>query len=329
MQNTTAPVSSAATKSPYAGQTITKPPSWTILVGLDILLNNLSIGLFLVVTLGALLAPAAFRPLAPLAYPAALFLLALDLGLLVSDLGDPLRFHHMLRVFKPGAPMSVGTWSLTLYGMCLALPALVGVLAWPLFAGIRQLLPIPLWEGAVLLAGVLAIVGLLPATGGVLYKGVLFSTTSQPGWQRARWFGAYVTNSAVLLGCGVALLIAALVGQPAAAQSLRAAMLALIGLDLFFFVLLYRSLAPVFRARFGPNQKTFFWLTTVAAGWLLPFLLLLQGALLELLPPLLILLGAVTVRNAFVMLPRGTAPTDLAAPADATRRTRSRPLAGA
>ena len=35
--------------------------------------------------------------------------------LLIADLGDPKRFHHMLRVFKPGSPMSVGTWTLLTY----------------------------------------------------------------------------------------------------------------------------------------------------------------------------------------------------------------------
>ena len=41
--------------------------------------------------------------------------------LLVLDLGDPLRFHHMLRVFKPSSPMSLGTWSLTVYSLPLTL----------------------------------------------------------------------------------------------------------------------------------------------------------------------------------------------------------------
>ena len=56
-----------------------------------------------------------------LAYPIALVLLLTDLLLLVLDLGDPLRFHHMLRVFKPYSPMSFGTWSLTLYSLPLTL----------------------------------------------------------------------------------------------------------------------------------------------------------------------------------------------------------------
>lgn len=71
-----------------------------------------------------------------------------------TSLHSHLRFHYMLRVVKPGAPMSVGTWSLTCYGVCLAL---VGVLAWPIFGGIRELLPAPLWDGALLLLGAVTV----------------------------------------------------------------------------------------------------------------------------------------------------------------------------
>jgi hypothetical protein len=37
---------------------------------------------------------------------------ALGTPLLVSDLGRPERFHHMLRVFKPTSPMNMGSWVL-------------------------------------------------------------------------------------------------------------------------------------------------------------------------------------------------------------------------
>ena len=81
------------------------------------LLNNLTTGLFLVAALGELAAPACSRGLARAAYPVALALLLADLVCLVLDLGDPRRFHHMLRVFKPTSPMSLGTWCLTVYSL--------------------------------------------------------------------------------------------------------------------------------------------------------------------------------------------------------------------
>jgi hypothetical protein len=36
--------------------------------------------------------------------------------LLIADLGDRSRFHHMLRIFKPTSPMNLGTWIATGYG---------------------------------------------------------------------------------------------------------------------------------------------------------------------------------------------------------------------
>ncbi|HEX2252259.1 MAG TPA: NrfD/PsrC family molybdoenzyme membrane anchor subunit [Thermoanaerobaculia bacterium] len=45
---------------------------------------------------------------------------ALSGALLVADLGRPERFLHMLRVFKPQSPMSVGAWTLTAFSSAAA-----------------------------------------------------------------------------------------------------------------------------------------------------------------------------------------------------------------
>src|SRR5438046_9356559 len=91
----------------YSAHPVTKAPDWHGLVAWDLLFNNLTTGLFLVAALGELSAPAVFTAVAKVAYPVALVFLLADLLCLVLDLGDPLRFHHMLRVFKPSSPMSL------------------------------------------------------------------------------------------------------------------------------------------------------------------------------------------------------------------------------
>lgn len=296
----------AATTSPYANQVITKAPPWKGLTVWDILFNNLSIGTFLAATLGAALAPERFAGLALIAYPLALLLLVVDLGLLIADLGDPLRFHHMLRVFKPGAPMSLGTWSLSGYGVLLGIATAAAVLQWPLLAGVRALLG-PVENLAVIGGGLAAALAVIPALGGILYKGVLFSVTAQPGWRDARWLGAYLGNSAMLLGAAVLLVVASLMGRAEAATALRSALLLLLLLDVVYFWLLFRGISPGFRARYGPNQRLCFWLVLVVLGWIAPFFLLLQGSFVELLPPPLIVAGALAVRYAVVFLPYGDA----------------------
>lgn len=55
---------------------------------------------------------------------------ALSLVALVHDLGRPLRFLAMLRVFKPSSPMSVGSWLLSGYVPMAGVAALSAVTGW-------------------------------------------------------------------------------------------------------------------------------------------------------------------------------------------------------
>ncbi len=193
----------------YARQEPTKAPGWHGLVAWDMLLNGMSTGLFLVAGLADLVSPATFAPVARVAYPVALLFLLADLTLLVLDLGDLLRFHHMLRLFKPGSPMSLGVWSLTVYSLPLTVATVVGLLpGGGVVDGVRK--------AAVVLA-------IVPAFASAAYKGVLLSTSAQPGWRDARWLGGYHTSAAVLLGCAEMVVLAYLTGQPHAADLLRPA----------------------------------------------------------------------------------------------------------
>src|SRR5262249_8274497 len=147
------------TVSGYSAGPVTKAPNWHGLVAMDVLANNLATGLLLLAAVGELAAPADFATLARVTYPVALVFLLVDLFLLVADLGDSLRFHHMLRVFKPSSPMSLGTWCLTAYALpltVLAALSLLGIaLPWLHWAAVVAALP--------------------PALGAAVYKGVLFS----------------------------------------------------------------------------------------------------------------------------------------------------------
>ena len=177
----------------YLSQDVTKVPGWHGLVAWDLLFNNLTTGLFLFAAVGELASPGLIGPVARLAYPVALVFLLTDLVMLVSDLGDPLRFHHMLRVFKPTSPMSLGTWSLTAYSLPLTLIVAIEAAQWLNLLPNGSMMPEWIRKSAV-------VVGLLPAFGSLAYKGVLFSTCSQPGWKDARWLGGFMANSALMLG---------------------------------------------------------------------------------------------------------------------------------
>lgn len=193
------------TATGYAHREVTKPPNWHGLVVWDVLLNAVTTGVFLVAAVGDLARPDVFAPVTRWAYPLALAVLLADLVCLVLDLGNPLRFHHMLRVFKPSSPMSLGVWCLTAYSLPLTALAAFAVFGW------RNE-----WLHATLI-----VVALPFAFGSAAYKGVLFSTTAQPGWRDARWLGAFHVTSAVVIGCGLLWAAAGWLGASEAAELLR------------------------------------------------------------------------------------------------------------
>jgi hypothetical protein len=285
----------------YLTQDITKVPGWHDLVAWDLLFNNLTTGLFLFAAVGELAAPGLLGPVARAAYPVALVLLLTDLAMLVLDLGDPLRFHHMLRVFKPSSPMSLGTWSLTVYSLPLTL--IVAIEA----AQFIGLLP----SGSLALEWVhwLAVVFcLLPAFGSLAYKGVLFSTCSQPGWKDARWLGGWMANSAITLGCAELLAISVLTGHARAAAALRTVAAVLLVLNLIPTGFVFLEIRETLTRIYSDQQIYRALVLTLVGGTLVPVVLLLagEGAPWRLGAVLLIVLGGFAVRSLFLKIPHAS-----------------------
>ena len=285
----------------YLSQDVTKVPGWHGLVAWDLLFNNLTTGLFLFAAVGELAFPELLGPVAKVAYPVALIFLLIDLAMLVFDLGDPLRFHHMLRVFKPSSPMSLGTWSLTVYSLPLTL--IVAIEA----AQVLHLLP----TGSMALEWIrkaAVVFCLVPAFGSVAYKGVLFSTCSQPGWKDARWLGGWMANSALLLGCAQLLALSVLTGDARAAAALRTVAAVLVVLNLiptgFVFLEIRETLARIY----SDQQIYRPLLLTLVGGTLMPVVLLLagDGAPSRLGAVLLIVLGGFAVRSLFLKIPHAS-----------------------
>jgi Polysulphide reductase, NrfD len=283
--------------SGYADRVVTKAPEWHSLVVFDVLFNNLTTGLFLVTAVGELAAPAAFAAVATWAYPIALVLLLVDLGLLVLDLGDPLRFHHMLRVFKPSSPMSLGTWCLTVYSLFLT-----AIVAAEFVAAVGWL---PGDSGLVWWVRKVTVVGGLPfAFGSAAYKGVLFSTTAQPGWKDARWLGGYLVNSALLLGCGELLALSILTGQEQAGAVLRTALVLLLLLNVVALGLLLVDVRAALSGAYTRPELGRLGALVLGGGVLVPLCLLaVPNPFLMVLATTFIVLGALVVRYELVRLP--------------------------
>jgi hypothetical protein len=212
----------------------------------------------------------------------------------VLDLGDPLRFHHMLRVFKPTSPMSLGTWCLTVYSLPLTAAAALTLLP----AGGQALEWVR--KAAVVL-------GLLPALGSAVYKGVLLSTSAQPGWRDARWLGGYLTNSALLLGCAELLVLSVLLGQQRAAAVLRPALALLLVLNVVPLCLVVANLLPGLSQISTRSQLGRLAALCLGVGTLVPLALLADGNPLPVLAAVLsLLLGSLAFRFVIVRLPHAS-----------------------
>jgi formate-dependent nitrite reductase membrane component NrfD len=108
---------------------------------------------------------------------------AVSAPLLISDLGRPERFLNMLRVFKPQSPMSVGAWTVAVFG---------GASTAALFLPGK-----PLRDASAVVA---ALSGLVMST----YTGVLLGVSAIPVWKEhatllPAHFGASALGSATAL----------------------------------------------------------------------------------------------------------------------------------
>jgi Ni/Fe-hydrogenase subunit HybB-like protein len=286
---------SPSTGRGYPASEVTKPPNWHGLVAWDMLFNNMTTGLFLAAAIGDLARPDRFTTLTRIAYPLALALLTADLVCLVLDLGDPLRFHHMLRVFKPSSPMSLGTWCLTAYSAPLVLIVAIDVLS----SG-----------GGVLgwVRTVAIVLGILPALGSAVYKGVLFSTSSQPAWKDARWLGAYLTSSALMLGCAELLAISLLMRHDAATGLLRTAFVVLLVLGVIPMGLVFAEFLPTLRTIGRRGRLVRDGLIAAGLGVLAPLGLALAGTRLPLIAGVgCVLAGNLLIRAVIVRIPHDVA----------------------
>jgi hypothetical protein len=187
--------------------------------------------------------------------------------------------------------MSLGTWSLVAYSVPVALLAVVDRL--------------PVGGGAVAWIHRLAVVaGIAPALAVAVYKGVLFSTSSQPGWKDARWLGAYLANSAIVLGCAELLVIAELSGQEAAVACLMAALALLLVVSVAPLLLLFFDVRDDLSRSHSRAALGIIAALVVGIGLVLPLLLLATpGAGNRLAAAAFVIFAAVVDRYGIVQLP--------------------------
>lgn len=224
-------------------------------------LGGLAAGAYCIASLIDLVGTAQDRAMARVSYYLTFPLVLLCAVLLTLDLGQPTRFWHMLiqsetwrPMFKSWSPMSVGAWSLTVFG-ALALLSFVRVLTedTPLRLGPLGRIAAAVHRGwlgrgfAVLGAAV----GCLIAS----YTGVLLTASNQPVWSDTRLLGGLFLASAMATGTAVMLLLRCRSAAPAALRRLAQVNAYALLLELVLlmgFLLSLGSLAtPLLRSHYG------------------------------------------------------------------------------
>ena len=184
-------------------------PNWEWWILGYFVLGGIAGGSYAIGTLIRLVGAPADQPLSRLAYIVSFLALIPCPIFLTLDLGQPLRFYHMLidvgdggLNFKSWSPMSVGSWALLLFGL-FSFVSFLGALA---EGGTRPLASLRgLGRGAfgTIWGAVGTVFGLFIAG----YTGVLLAVSNQAVWSDAGWVlgGLFVASS---LAGAAALLLA-------------------------------------------------------------------------------------------------------------------------
>jgi Ni/Fe-hydrogenase subunit HybB-like protein len=253
---------SEASLQSFRGHVVTKAPPWHLAVTLDLFLSSISSGTFIVAALLLLLSPGKWLPTSAIGFVISFLVEMADLISLVADLGDPRRFHHMLRMMKVRSPMSLGVW-------------LSSGLA--VFAFFSSLVSIVILRGSPNLAVLLKVVaapGLLFALGVAMYKGVLLSATAQPVWGSVRWLGADLSISAGTCGIVTLLAIATVIGDFGLISAMRYATGWMLMLHTVALIIVLADINHVFSGGNKDRVAVLFWnLTATVFGGLLPTIL--------------------------------------------------------
>jgi formate-dependent nitrite reductase membrane component NrfD len=298
--------------STYYGVPLIKKAHWGWQIILYFFLGGTGGGAYLVATLADLLGLKDTRLIRTGRYLAFVCVLISPI-LLIWDLGRPERFHHMLRVIKLRSPMSLGTWALSMFGLCAGITAAYqmaedGLLNWlPFFPRLFSALPVKLIE----VIG--SFFGLFVAS----YTGVLLSATAVPLWARAKHIlGPLFLTSGLSTALASLSLILSLRGHNQdTLERLERAELVTMTTELGLISTLPAVLGPLAKPLFKSRTGILFSAGTIGGGVLLPLLARLGLKLtrrstprtLNIVLSLMVLVGGMILRYAWIVTGRASA----------------------
>ena len=284
------------------------PPHWEWYILLYFFFAGISGGAFVIGTMLRLWGNPGDAAASRLAFIISFPLLLICPIFLILDLGQPVRFWHMLvdsatgtPVFKAYSPMSLGVWGLTLFGlfsfvMFLAAVGEGGYLRWPVLAGAGRAMNNVLGKVFMVIG---AIFGFFVAA----YTGVLLAVSNQPVWSDTWTLGGLFVASG-LSGAAASILLLSRRRREAAVSEGK-----LIEADRYFIILELILIALFLITLGGLITKV------LGGGWIILWLIVLIGTLVPLIlewrpsmvrqvppvvVPVLVLVGVLALRAVII-----------------------------
>lgn len=177
----------------YYDVSMLQPPVWEgYFIGPYFFLGGVAGGAYLLSRVAEWVAGREYRQITRAGSTVALLATVPCAPLLIADLGDPSRFHHMLRVFKPQSPMNLGAWTLTGFSAAAAAAVLREFRRGPSGSSRKTGDAIDCSLTVVMDAAGVPLALLLMS-----YTGVLISGAATPVWCKNKWLAPLFAASAV------------------------------------------------------------------------------------------------------------------------------------
>ncbi len=204
----------------YYNISLLQAPVWKWEIALYFWFGGISGGSYILGRMAERFGGGKYRDLSTLASYISFASLLPSPPLLIYDLGDPRRFHHMLRVFKPSTPMSLGSWILSGYSLPCTAEAMRHFTLNRLTATQRKRFETSAINQTI--TAVHDVAGVPLALGLAGYTGVLLSCASTPLWCRNTWIGPLFSSSAAATAASAVNLALDLTGADLHGPSKRA-----------------------------------------------------------------------------------------------------------
>ena len=244
---------------------------WPFLIDVYFFLGGLAGGAFVIATIATLVDSRRYRDVVRSGYYLALAALIPCPVILIIDLGVPARFMNMMTTFNMQSPMSMGSWALAIFGICVGLAAL--------FTLLEDLRGRDFSTLKVVVGAIGGVFGFFVAA----YPGVLLGATARPLWTNGHALGALFLAVGASTAAAAIALVLVLFGRAhgAGASAIRRmTVLSLViqALSLIVFVVAVQSAGSAAADRAlallmnGPFKLTF-WIGAIVVGTVVPLLL--------------------------------------------------------